>query len=172
MSIIKKIKRRFSLIIVETIKYVPFKFAMRLRNRCYNTLFVSAGNGLNICDGVTIIRPGNLIVGDRVSIHEYSYIGGTGHIKIGNFVSIANNCSIISETHNFEKRDLPIKEQGVTPQSISIGSDVWIGSRVTILGKVKIGNGAVIGAGSIVTKDIPDYAVAFGVPCRVMRYRD
>lgn len=54
---------------------------------------------------------------------------------------------------------------------VTIGNDVWIGTRVIIMGGVKIGNGAVIGAGAIVTKDVPDYAIAVGVPAKVVKYR-
>lgn len=64
-------------------------------------------------------------------------------------------------------------EQGFQEEKpVYIGNDVWIGSRVTILPEVKIGNGCVIGAGAIVTKDVPDYAIVGGNPARVIRYRN
>jgi len=144
---------------------------MKIRNICYRAVLKKMGRDTNICDAVTITNPSKLSIGGKCSIHEYSYLGGEGEIVIGDYVAIANNCTIISESHNFTDRNVPIKMQGLTPQPVKIGSDVWIGSKVTILGNVKIGNGSVIGAGSVVTKDIPEYAIAVGVPCKVMRYR-
>jgi len=166
-----KIARKIARTIVLLVKYLPFNGAMRLRNAAYTALLKKAGKGFNICDAVTIVSPEKLALGDRVSIHEYSYFGGGGEITIGNYVAIANNCSLIPSSHNFESRDRYIKEQGGVDQPIVIEDDVWLGSKVTVLGNVTIGRGAIIGAGSVVTKDVPAYAVAVGVPCRVLRYR-
>ena len=94
-----------------------------------------------------------------------------GEINIGNYVAIANGATIISETHNFSETDKFIKDQGITKKPISIEDDVWLGSKVTILGNTRIGKGAVIGAGSVVTKDVPSYAIAYSVPCKVVRNR-
>ena len=58
-----------------------------------------------------------------------------------------------------------------TKYSLVIGNDVWIGSRVTLIGNITIGDGAIIGAGTVVNKDIPPYAVVAGVPARIIRYR-
>jgi maltose O-acetyltransferase len=69
--------------------------------------------------------------------------------------------------------DIPIKYQGVTEEkSVTIGDGCWICSRVIILPGVHIGKNSVIGAGSVVTKDIPDYAIAAGNPAKVVRIRD
>ena len=168
---LNKIKKAVILFLLGAIKYLPFHAAMKIRNICYRCIFKKMGKNSNICDAVTITNPSKISIGDRCSIHEYSYFAGEGEIIIGDYVAIANNCTIISESHNFSDRNMPIKMQGLSPQPVTIGNDVWIGSKVTILGNVKIGNGAVIGAGSVVTKDIPEYAIASGVPCKVMRYR-
>lgn len=166
-----KVKNRIILFVLGVIKYLPFYPVMKLRNICYRAILKKMGRNTNICDAVTITNPSKVSIGYRCSIHEYSYFAGGGDITIGDYVAIANSCTIISESHNFSDRNVPIKMQGLSPQPVVIGNDVWIGSKVTILGNVKIGNGAVIGAGSVVTKDIPEYAVAVGVPCKVIRYR-
>lgn len=168
---LNKIKKAMILFLLGAIKYLPFHTIMRIRNICYRVVLKKMGNGTNICDAVTITNPSNVSIGERCSVHEYSYFGGEGEIVIGNYVAIANNCTIISESHNFSDKKIPIKMQGLSPQPVTIGDDVWIGSKATILGNVKIGNGAIIGAGSVVTKDIPEYAIAVGVPCEVIRYR-
>ena len=130
------------------------------------------GENCNICDGVSILNSANISLGDRVSIHENTTIGGKGKITIGNHVAIAHNCSIISESHIFSDNDILIKDQGLTTEPIFIGNNVWLGCKVAVLGNVRIGNGCVIGAGSVVTKDIPENTVAVGNPCRVIRYRN
>ena len=66
-----------------------------------------------------------------------------------------------------------MNQQGASDfHPVNIGNDVWIGARVTILPGVKIGNGAIIGAGSVVTKDVPDFAIVGGNPARVIKYRN
>ncbi|MBA4322495.1 MAG: acetyltransferase [Odoribacter sp.] len=171
IEIPKKLKRQIILFILGAIKYLPFYSIMKLRNICYRAILKKMGKGSNISDAVTIANPSNVSIGERSSIHEYSYFAGKGEVIIGDYVAIANNCTIISETHNFTDRSIPVKLQGLSPQPVIIGDDVWIGSHVTILGNVRIGKGAIIGAGSVVTRDIPEYAVAVGVPCNVIKYR-
>lgn len=171
---IRKIKKIISCLIlffISIIKYSPHGISMLARNLLYSFVLKSMGSRCNICDGITILEPYLLSLGKRVSIHEYTLIGGGGEVKIGDYVAIGSHCSIISGTHNFSRRDIPIKEQGTTPDHIIIGNNVWIGTHVAILGGVKIGDGAVIGAGSVVTKDIPENSIAVGVPCRVKSYR-
>lgn len=122
------------------------------------------------------------------SIGRYSYVGYDCeilHCEIGAFCSIANGVVIGGAQHPLDwistspvfydeaggtgrhLGNLPIVG---TPHTV-IGNDVWIGSRAQVLAGVKIGNGAVIGAGAIVTKDVPAYAIVGGVPARVIRYR-
>lgn len=96
-----------------------------------------------------------------------------GDITIGNDVMMGTNCIIYTRNHCFDSLDLPMWQQGfkeVNP--VVIGNDVWIGGRVTILPGVHIGNGSVIGAGSVVTKNVPDYAVVCGNPARIIKYRN
>ena len=72
----------------------------------------------------------------------------------------------------FERTDIPIWEQGHTYEKVIIGDGVWIGTSVIVLKGVKIGKGAVVAAGSVVTKDVPEYAVVAGNPARVLKYRN
>ena len=95
-----------------------------------------------------------------------------GPVKIGNDVMMGQEVIIYTTRHNDDRIDVPIREQGmkdVVP--VIIEDDVWIGGRVIILPGVTIGKGSIIGAGAIVTKDIPPYCVAVGVPAKVVRHR-
>ena len=120
---------------------------------------------------------------------DYSYICPGTQLtcaEVGKFCSVATGCLIGLAAHHlrglstspvFTERDNPTgfrwteahEEDVLRP--VSIGNDVWIGARVIVLGGVTIGNGAVIGAGSVVTRDVPSYAVVAGTPARLIRYR-
>ena len=116
------------------------------------------------------------ILGDpKVTIGKDTYINGychfLGEINIGDNVLIGPHCIIWSRDHNFKKGEL-IKNQGHTTAPITLEDDVWLGARVTVLKGVTIHKGAVVGAGSVVTKDIPEYAIAVGNPAKVIKYRE
>ena len=81
-------------------------------------------------------------------------------------------CHIYTRNHKTDRTDIPMCRQGFDGyKPVVISDDVWIGARVTILPGAKIGTGVIIGSGAVVTGEIPDYAVAGGVPARVIKYR-
>ena len=85
---------------------------------------------------------------------------------------MARDVIILSATHGIDRLDMPMRVQPIPPRRpITIGNDVWIGARVIILPGVTVGNHTVIGAGSVVTKDVPNYAIVGGNPARVIRDR-
>lgn len=109
-------------------------------------------------------------IGDNVSINRNTVI--RGNFTIGNNVAIAPNCTIIGVNHSFDRLDVPIRLQGVnTRGGVVIEDDVWIGANCVILDGVTIGSGSVIGAGSVVTKNIPAFSIAVGNPCKVIKSR-
>lgn len=123
------------------------------------------------------------------SMGDYSYIGRNSrliHADVGKFCSISGETKIGMGTHTLDKISTSpifteakngtkhswVKVSAINPfKRVKVGNDVWIGVRTMVMGGVTIGDGAVIGAGSIVTKDIPPYAVVAGVPAKVIRYR-
>lgn len=85
---------------------------------------------------------------------------------------IAESCSIIGGNHETRRLDIPMNQQGEGKQgAIVIGNDVWIGAASIVISGVSIGDGCIIGAGSVVTKNIPPYHVAVGNPARVLKQR-
>lgn len=124
-------------------------------------------------DPSAMINPesGYIEIGEDSTLNEFCTIHGLGGVKIGDGVRIGCHTVIHSAYHHTERLDIPIWKQGTYGKPIVIEDDVWIGTHCTILGGVKIGAHSIIGAGSLVTRDIPPYAVAYGVPCKVRRYR-
>ena len=123
------------------------------------------------CTGVLRNVGNSLKIGNNVGVNHYCFIGVRGDITIGDNVIFGPRVNIFSENHIFDKLDIPIKIQGVTKKNTIIGNDVWVGANVSIMPGVKIGNGCVIAAGSVVTKDIPDFLVVAGVPARIIKKR-
>lgn len=125
-----------------------------------------------VCTGV-IARPGvGISIGDRSAIGDHSFLGGQGGIAIGSDVLFGPGVRVFSENHEFGAVDTLIRMQGEIRAPVTIEDDCWIGAGSTILGGVRIGRGAVIGAGSLVNHDVPSYAVVVGVPARVVSFRD
>jgi len=94
-----------------------------------------------------------------------------GSIRIGHGVQIAPGCSFYPYDHGVDSNDLISKQPIRSRGDIVIGDDAWLGVGVCVLDGVRIGKGAVIGAGSVVTREIPDYSIAVGAPARVVKSR-
>lgn len=152
------------------VKYVPSPIGDWLRYLCLKP-FVKSIQSLRIKEGVTFWFPEGVSIGRHISINEWVFIDGWGGVTIGDYVRIAHRVSIISEDHLFDDPSLPIYTQGKIGKKVVINDDVWIGCGAIILKGVTIGHGAIIGAGSVVTKDVPKNAVVVGNPARIVKYR-
>lgn len=138
------------------------------------------GGSVDIGDRVRIFRDtiidtgegGSVKIGDDTSIHPRCQLNSyLAPIKIGKGVLIAANCLFYPHDHGFAQGQ-PIYEQPIQSKGpIIIGDYAWLGAGVIVLGGVRIGSGAVIAAGAVVTKNIPDMSIAMGVPARVIRTR-
>jgi maltose O-acetyltransferase len=131
------------------------------------------GKNLEIFTSFLTQDVANIRIGNNVLIGKNCRFYGASGITIGNDVLIANDVSIISVDHKFSSRKKPINQQGIEIEKlpIIIEDDVLIGDKAIILKKVHIGKGAIIGAGSVVVKDIPAYGIAVGNPAKVIRKR-
>lgn len=142
-------------------KNVKFEDYAEIHGLCEEGLFF--GDNVTIGRGV-MIRPSSyygkdlgkgLVIGNNSSIGPHGYVGCSGKIVIGNNVMFGPKCSLFAENHNFSDTESTIKSQGVMQKGITIEDDCWIGSNVVILDGITVGKGSVIGAGTLVTKDIP-----------------
>lgn len=134
---------------------------------------VTIGRNCSIRTGAIVAcSGGDISIGDDVSVNPYTILYGYGGLTIGSMTRIAAHVVIVPSNHVFRDPDMPIMLQPITGKGISIGHDVWIGAHVTALDGVTIGNRAVIGAGAVVTKDIPDASIAIGVPATVVASRE
>lgn len=125
---------------------------------------------------------GDLFIGGKVSLTSNTELGfhdsfngmtitGSGTVKIGDYFHSGRECMIITENHNYEGDAIPYDNTYIS-KTVTIGDFVWFGSRVTVVGNVNIGEGAIVAAGAVVTKDVPALAIVGGNPAKVIKYRD
>jgi acetyltransferase-like isoleucine patch superfamily enzyme len=124
------------------------------------------GGGLEWSD-----RRGYIRLGDRVFIGPHCTLFGAGGIEIHDDALISPHVVITSHQHTFDRLDALIREQSSQFAPVVVEADVWIGAGAILLPGITVGRGAVIGAGAVVTKDVPAGAIVVGVPARVIRRR-
>ncbi|MGI1999988.1 acyltransferase [Shewanella frigidimarina] len=118
----------------------------------------------------TLTSIGNKIdIGKNVGIGDFAHIGGAGGVVIGNDTIADAYLSLHPENHVFIDKQQLIREQGVTRKGIIIGSNCWIGAKVTVLDGSQVGNGCVIAAGAVVNGIFPDNVVIGGVPAKILK---
>ncbi|MCR9847511.1 acyltransferase, partial [Vibrio antiquarius] len=119
------------------------------------------------------VQPGfSLIIGDDVDLALDVLLTTKGGVTIGNRVLVGYRTQILSSNHFIPSREHRIFESGHTYAPVLIKDDVWIGANCIILPGVTIGEGAVVAAGAVVTKDIPPFSISAGVPAKVIKMRE
>lgn len=133
---------------------------------------IKIGKNVILYPNVSFEGNGNIEIGDNVKIGTNTILCANqdGGIKIGENTIIAGNNYIVDSNH-LTAKECVIQTQKLQSKKIEIGSDVWIGTNCSIISGTKINNGAVIGASSLVNKEIRQYAIAFGIPAKVIRER-
>ena len=148
----------FWLMILSWVTWCPFWF---FRKTFFLISGVKIGRGSKIHTGCLFFNPAGVSIGNDSIIGFRAFLDGRAPLKIGNHVDLASEVMIYSSEHEIHSNDMRVKDQPVT-----IGDYVFIGPRAIILPGVKIGRGAVVAAGAIVTKDVAEKAIVAGVPAK------
>jgi galactoside O-acetyltransferase len=175
------------------LRWIPGGTGNALRYIYYKPRCRYMGQNVSIFPGCTIRGEKNIIIGNNVGIGLYAqlYAGKkensgfieigdmttlnshvmlnadiNGEIWIGKNVLIGPNVVFRASNHSFERKDMIIRQQGHKPGRIIVGDDVWIGANAVILPNIDVGIGAVIGAGSVVNKNVSTYTIVGGVPAK------
>ena len=122
-----------------------------------------------ICSGSLSKLGHGIEIGDNFGVGEFSYLGCSGGIKIGNNVIMGQYVSFHSENHNYGDKDVPIKMQGVNHIGIVLEDDIWIGSKVTILDGAILRKRTIVAAGSVVKGQFPPNVIIGGVPAKILK---
>lgn len=149
-------------------------YAYYIVNFLYGRSKAKIGINTNIHPTVIIREPHNVIIGSNCYFNHNTILnGGKGNAKlrIGDYVQTGPNVAFYVANHNTINAGIPIRNQGYHEADIVVEDDVWIGANSVITSGVHIGRGAIIGAGSVVTKDIPAYMIAVGTPAKVIKSR-
>lgn len=174
---------------------VPGRIGRLVRRTYYRCVLAESGKRLSVGRNVELACPRNIRLGDEIYLvdgavlracgnarltigHRFSANGNAriiadngGEIVIGSSVMIGPNVVIRASNHGTAQIDLPMWDQGHAAGRIVIGDDVWIGANAVVVSNVTIGSHVVIAAGAVVTRDVPDFAIAAGVPARVIADR-
>lgn len=175
------------------VRFIPGRVGVLVRRLWFKARFKDSGV-LNIGTGCRFVAPGSMSFSGKTLINDGCYFNADGGgidvgdwtaFNIGVHINASNGGRIVigahcpigpgvvmrTANHQFSRADLNIQDQGHEARDIVIEDDCWIGANAVILGGVHIGRGAIIGAGAVVTKNIPSLAIATGVPARVGKYR-
>jgi acetyltransferase-like isoleucine patch superfamily enzyme len=133
---------------------------------------VSLGKGVHVKAGAILAPFGGFInLGNECGVNHYTVLYGHGGLTIGDVVRFAAHCLVIPANHGIAPSEIPISRQPLEKAGIVIGNDVWIGAHCVILDGVTIGDGSVVAAGSVVTKNVDPRAIVAGVPASKLRSR-
>lgn len=153
----------FELMLLRCIGHIPFSF---IRKFIYRIAGVKIGKGSTIHMWCNFFNPCGVIVGDDTIIGDHAFLDGRAKLTIGNHVDIGSGVLIYNSEHDIDSPGFTAIEEPVV-----IEDYVYIGARVIILPGVKIGKGAVVASGAVVTKDVPAMSVVGGIPAKEIRKR-
>ena len=148
----------------------PEAFSARLRLFLLRPLFRKVGRRINIQPRVYMHPLWNISIGDNSGIGENAWISAEEQVQVGENVMIARDLAVYTTNHGMALGQ-PMIDQPMKRAPVVIGNDVWIGARVILLPGVRIGDGAVIAAGAVVSRDVEPYTIVGGVPARLLKRR-
>jgi acetyltransferase-like isoleucine patch superfamily enzyme len=134
---------------------------------------IDFGRFVWIGDGTKIrCHEGRVEIGDKTVIGQECTVSAYQHVRIGRQCVIADRAMFIDFDHGVVEVERPIRQQGIYKRDVVVGSNVWIGYGACVLRGVSVGDNAIVGTNSVVTKDIPANAVVAGIPARIIRMRE
>ena len=146
----------FELMLLRWVGHIP---SHTLRNFFYKLAGIKMGKGATFHMWANFFNPKNIRIGDGTVVGDHVFIDGRAKVRIGKQVDIASSVMIYNSQHDLEKEDF-----GATEEEVEIGDYCFIGPRSIILPGVKIGKGAVVAAGAVVTKDVEAFCIVGGIP--------
>lgn len=152
-------------------KKIRYKISI-LRGHFFKPFFKKAGHTILIEDHFRSLGIKNISLGHDIYFnHHVELIAENSSITIGNYVRIGQNSKILTLIHQYKSKKIPMFLQPDTFAPVVIEDDVWIGANCVILPGITVKKGAIVGAGAVVTKDVPAYSVVGGVPAKLIRKR-
>lgn len=148
----------FELMMLRWVGHIPFSF---IRKLLYRISGIQIGEGSTIHMWANFFEPNNISIGSDTIIGDHAFLDGRSKLSIGDHVDIGSSALIYNSEHNVHSNSFKAVEEPVT-----IEDYVYIGARVTILPGVRVGKGAVIASGAVVTKDVPPLTIVGGVPAK------
>lgn len=164
---------KYTILFIAPVKILQL-YSYYVINHVYGIKKAKIGKGTKIRPTVILREPENIIIGEYCGFNHNTILNGgkkDAKLIIGNYVRVGPNVCMYASNHNTENTGIPIVNQGYKEKDIVIEDDVWIGANSVILSGVHIGKGAVIGAGSVVTKNLPPYTICGGVPAKAIKQR-
>ena len=153
----------FELMLLRWVGHTPSHL---FRNCCYRLAGIKIGQGSRLHMWANFFKPKNIEIGDDTIIGDHVFLDGRAKLTICSHVDIASSVMIYNSEHNLESQDFSAREE-----TVEIGDFCFVGPRAIILPGVKIGKGAVVAAGAVVTRDVPEFAIVGGVPAKVIGER-
>jgi len=143
-----------------------YKIYYRIRKFLVGRIIKECGEGVVVKDKAYFGSGNNLCVGSRTQLGQNCKFQGP--VRLGNDVIMGPDSVLMGITHDVSRLDIPMNDPDLVPieKEVVIGNDVWIGTKVVILPGVEIGSHSIVGAGAVVTKSFPEYAIIGGVPAK------
>lgn len=150
-------------------QFIPGFIGKFIRSFLCGKIFPYLGKNVNICTGTRFGKGSLITIGDNSGLGEGCYLVSMATISIGKDVMVGPQVMMLTGGHAYDDADIRLIDQKQLVAPIVIGNDVWVGARVIVLPGVTIGNRVVIGAGSVVTRSLPNNTICAGVPCKVLK---
>jgi acetyltransferase-like isoleucine patch superfamily enzyme len=157
-KIINRLVLDFELMVLRWVSHVPSHLFRKL---FYKLAGMKIGKGSTLHMWANFFDPSGIVIGEDTIIGDHAFLDGRAPLIVGNHVDIASSVMIYNSEHDLESDGFSAKVE-----SVEIGDYVFVGPRAIILPGIKIGKGAVIAAGAVVTKDVADFAIVGGVPAK------